>query len=206
VTDFECVGQALTLAGALKDIHALRPDLLLLDIYLPDGSGLELLRTLTGESARSRPDAIVITAARDLALVREAMKMGVVGYLVKPFGFPALAERLMAYRQLCTATDPDSLSQEADQNAVDALFMTTRPVVVPTLPPKGHSASTLARVREAVRNADTALTATGIAAEIGISRSTAQRYLQYLVNLGEVGLNLRYGTAGRPEHQYRPVE
>ncbi|MFK4103912.1 response regulator [Streptomyces sp. NPDC019531] len=100
VKGFEAVGQAATVAEAPAAVRDLHPDLLLLDIFLPDGSGLDVLRRLSGDEGGDRPDAIMITADRDITSVRIAMKLGAVGYLVKPFGAPDLAERLTAYREL----------------------------------------------------------------------------------------------------------
>ncbi|MDJ0347395.1 helix-turn-helix domain-containing protein [Streptomyces sp. H10-C2] len=160
------------------------------------------LRRLT-EDGGSRPDAIMITAARDVASVRTAMTLGVVGYLVKPFGFAALDERLTAYQALRRRLDSLPPEAETDQAEVDALLSATRPTSLPPVPAKGHSAPTLTRVWETVRSARADLSATDIAELTGVSRATAQRYLSYLTREGMVHLELRYGTTGRPEHRYR---
>ena len=89
-----------------------------MDVYLPDGDGLDVVRTLL--ERERHPDVIVITAARDMATVRTAMQLGAVHYLVKPFGFAALSERLTAYRRLLLRID--GLPGEADQTDVDELF------------------------------------------------------------------------------------
>lgn len=205
IPGFEVVSQAASVAAALDAVRTLAPDLLLLDVYLPDGSGLEVLRRLAAESvgAAHRPDAVMITAARDLGSVREAMQLGAVGYLVKPFGFPLLAEKLTAYQQMRQRMDALGPAAETDQADVDALFHAGRPAPVPVLPAKGHSAPTLALVREAVRAARRDISATEVAELTGVSRATAQRYLSYLVREGAARLELRYGVTGRPEHRYR---
>ncbi|MEV4560975.1 response regulator [Kitasatospora sp. NPDC049285] len=205
VEGFETVGQAGSVAAAAEAVRELRPDLLLLDVYLPDGSGLDLLRLLVAEQPRdaARPDALMITAANDVASVRAAMQLGATGYLVKPFGFAALADRLGAYRELrdrVAALDP---AAEAGQAEVDALFSAARPSAVPALPAKGHSAPTLSLVLAAMRGARADLSAAQVAEQTGVSRATAQRYLSYLVREGLARLELRYGTTGRPEHRYR---
>jgi response regulator of citrate/malate metabolism len=200
---FEVVGQASTVETAVLAARELQPDLMLLDIHLPDGSGLDVLHQLTGNAGDAWPDAIVITGARDVATVRSAMKLGVVGYLVKPFGFAAFSERLTAFRELHHRVDSLGPAAETDQAEVDALFNVVRPTPVPQAPApaKGLSAPTLALVREAVREHD--LSAAEVAEATGISRPTAQRYLSYLVRQGLAHLELRYGAAGRPEHRYR---
>jgi response regulator of citrate/malate metabolism len=202
---FKVVGRAGTVAEALAAVGSLEPDLLLLDVYLPDGSGLDVLRQLTGDADGARPDAIMTTAARDVASVRAAMQLGAVGYLVKPFGSAALAERLAAYSELRHRVDALDPQAETDQADVDALFSAARPSALPAMPAKGHSAPTLALVRDAVRSAHRDLSAAEVAEATGVSRATAQRYLSYLVREGLARLELRYGATGRPEHRYRAV-
>ncbi|MGW7823237.1 response regulator [Streptomyces puniciscabiei] len=205
VPGFDVVGEAASVAEALEAVRALRPDLLLLDIFLPDGSGLDVLRRLTGDEGGARPDALMITADRDIESVRTAMKLGAVGYLVKPFGSPDLCERLTAYRELQQRVEVLGPAAETDQADVDALFSAARPPAVPRVPAKGHSAPTLTLVHQALRTARGPVSAAEAAELTGVSRATAQRYLSYLVKEGMVRLELRYGAAGRPEHLYRIV-
>jgi response regulator of citrate/malate metabolism len=206
VPGFAVLGQARSAADTIDSIGELRPDLVLLDIYLPDDNGLNVIRRVLDGAARddpsSPPDFIVISSARDVASVRTAMQLGTVHYLVKPFGFAALRERLTAYRQLrqrLTTLD----DQTADQADVDALYGLLRgPAELPSSLPKGHSAPTLERVRDAVRATRGDVSAAEVAVLVGISRPTAQRYLAYLAKHGVVHLRLRYGVTGRPEHRY----
>lgn len=203
VAGFGVVGEAASVAEALTAVRDLQPDLLLLDIFLPDGSGLDVLRRLSQDQGGTRPDALMITADHDISSVRAAMKLGAIGYLVKPFGSADLAERLNAYRQLRDRVDALSRASTADQADVDALFSAARPPAVPRIPAKGHSAPTLTAIHQALRTAQRALSAAEAAEATGVSRATAQRYLSYLVKEGTVRLELRYGTNGRPEHRYR---
>lgn len=199
---FQVVGQAHCAADAFASVDALRPDLVLMDVYLPDGDGLGVIRKLM--EREEHPDFIVITAARDVSTVRTAMQLGAVHYLVKPFGFTALNERLAFYRDLRLRMA--TLDKEADQSEVDALFGLLRgPATLPEIPAKGHSAPTLELVRNAVRAAAADISATEVAEQVGISRPTAQRYLSYLTQHGVVRLQLRYGATGRPEHRYSSV-
>ncbi len=201
VDGFEVCGHASTLASARSEIQRLAPSLVLLDIYLPDGNGLDLVRE-TLETSGPRPDFLVITAARDMKSVRAAMQLGAVHYLVKPFNYAQLEERLIAYRELSRRLDRigDGAEREAEQHEVDALYSLLRG---PTGLPKGQSQPTMASIRELLESASEDLSAAEIAASIGVSRSTAQRYLAELARQGKVELRLHYGTAGRPEHRYR---
>jgi response regulator of citrate/malate metabolism len=195
VHGFEVAGHASTVAKARAEIDRLAPDLVLLDLYLPDGRGLDLVRERLEHAPR--PDFLVITAARDMASVRSAMQLGTVHYLVKPFRFAQLEERLNAYRSLHARL---SRTVEAEQHDVDALYGLLRG---PAPLPKGQSGPTMARIREHLSAAGGDLSAAEIAERIGISRSTAQRYLAELARQGAVELHLHYGAAGRPEHRYR---
>jgi response regulator of citrate/malate metabolism len=196
VRGFSVIGHASSAASARAEIRRLAPELVLLDLYLPDGHGLDLLReTLARED--QRPGFLVITAARDMASVRAAMQLGAVHYLVKPFTFEALEERLIAYRDLHGRL---SRMQQAEQHEVDALYGLLR---APAPLPKGQSGPTMARIREILQSAGRDVSASEIAELVGISRSTAQRYLAELARQGKIELHLHYGSTGRPEHRYR---
>ena len=197
VPGFTVVGEAHTGKEALAQIARLAPDLVLLDIYLPDLSGLEVIRALRNQG--STVDVIAVTAAKDVETLRAAMQGGVVHYLVKPFLFETFKERLERYAALKGRFDR---LHEASQEDVDHLFSLLRAQGRSGLP-KGISAPTLTLVIEAVREAATELTAVEVADSAGISRGTARRYLEYLALTGAVELSLRYGTTGRPEHRYR---
>ncbi|MBR7832108.1 response regulator [Actinospica durhamensis] len=183
---------------AFEAIDELRPDLVLMDVHLPDGDGVGVVRDLAHSA--ERPDFIIITAAREVRTVRAAMQAGALHYLVKPFGYQTLREKLMAYRDLRTRmTEP---AREADQAEVDALFGLLRGAALPGEAAKGPSAPTLELVRNAVRAARGDVSAAEVAEEVGVSRPTAQRYLSHLARHGVVRLQLKYGATGRPEHRY----
>jgi response regulator of citrate/malate metabolism len=196
VSGFAVAGHASTVATARAEIKRLSPALVLLDLYLPDGHGLDLVREVL-ERQGGRPDFLVITAARDMASVRAAMQLGTVHYLVKPFRFAQLEERLMTYRNLHGRLEQ---IEEAEQHEVDTLYGLLRG---PAPLPKGQSGPTMARIRQLLRSAPEDLSAAEIAEQIGISRSTAQRYLAQLARQGAIELHLHYGATGRPEHRYR---
>ena len=193
---FSVAGHASNLASAQAEIRRLGPALVLLDLYLPDGHGLDLVRETLASKA-PRPDFLVITAARDMASVRAAMQLGTVHYLVKPFSFGHLEERMNAYRDLRGRLERTG---EAEQHDVDALYGLLRG---PAPLPKGQSGPTMASIRQLVQASPDDVSATDIAEAVGISRSTAQRYLAELAKQGKIELHLHYGSTGRPEHRYR---
>jgi response regulator of citrate/malate metabolism len=198
VPGYAVIGKAHTAKQALALAQSARPDLVLMDIYLPDGDGLDVVRSLLDEP--DPPAVIVISAAREITSVRQAMQLGAVHYLVKPFRFAALAERLTAFQRLRQRLD--GLTDEPGQEDVDQLFGMLRAPAL-SRPDKGHSAPTLELVRNAVLRTGHDVSATEVAETVGISRATAQRYLTYLERHGVLKLELRYGTTGRPEHRYR---
>jgi response regulator of citrate/malate metabolism len=201
VPGFEVAGEVHTGRGALEQTQALRPNLLLLDIYLPDMSGLEVLRALR-EPGRPHVDEIAVTAAKDVATLRTAIHGGVIHYLVKPFFFDTLRERLEGYAALHGRLER---LRDPDQHDIDHVFSLLRAQGRHALP-KGISAPTLERLVETVRGSGEELTATDVAGRTGTSRGTARRYLEYLALTGAIELTLRYGTTGRPEHLYRWAE
>jgi response regulator of citrate/malate metabolism len=200
VPGFVVTGRARTAAEAYQQVRDDRPELVLLDLYLPDEHGLALMRRL--RDLEPAPDIMVITAARDVDSVRTALQLGAVHYLVKPFTFDRLSERLIAYRELRTGL---SRIDQASQDDVDQLYALLRSPSMPARLPKGHSLPTMTRILDALRAGPGELTAAEVADEVGISRPTAQRYLVQLVRSGLVALELQYGATGRPAHRYRVV-
>lgn len=193
VRGFAVAGLAHTAAQARSMAADLAPALVLLDVYLPDASGLALLPELDA-------DVIMATAAADPGAVREALRRGALHYLIKPFTAAALGARLTAYARYREALSGDGeLSQAALDGAVRALYA---PLHGQAPPPRGQSPVTARLVGDALRRADAPRSAAEIADEVGVSRATAQRYLAALAQAGRVVVTLRYGATGRPEHQY----
>ncbi|MET7288752.1 response regulator [Streptomyces sp. NPDC005573] len=197
VPGFRVAGEAHSAAGALRLLETLpRLDLVLLDQHLPDGTGLSVVREMRRRGRRT--DVIMVTAARDVATVQAAMRLGALQYLVKPFAFAGLRAKLEAYAVLRRALDGGG---EAEQAEVDRIFGALSARSRPE-PPRGHSPTTAELVRQALMSADRPLSARETAERTGVSRQTAQRCLKLLERTGRARLTLRYGDAGRPEHLY----
>ncbi|MEU0334619.1 response regulator [Streptomyces sp. NPDC006193] len=197
VPGFRVAGEAHNAAEALRQVETLpRLDLVLLDHYLPDDTGLAVVREMRRRGHTA--DVIMVTAARDVSTVQAAMRHGALQYLVKPFAFAGLRAKLQAYAELRRTLDGGG---EAEQAEVDRIFGALSAAAEPGLP-KGHSATTTELVRRALRNAEVPLSAHEVAERTGVSRQTAQRYLKLLERTGQARLTLRYGEAGRPEHRY----
>jgi response regulator of citrate/malate metabolism len=199
-------------------------DAVLLDMNLPDGHGLDVLRQM--RSAGFTGGVLALTASTELRTIRRAVALGVVQYLVKPFGYPQFAERMRAFREL--AAEFAGAGTAPGQDAVDRALPRPRPAGPPELP-KGLTEQTLDAVVGLLRDAATgartgedpdagpgagqeagtsspaapALSAGEVGAAVGTSRVTARRYLEHLYRVWMVERAPRYGTPGRPENEYR---
>ncbi|KQW43888.1 two-component system response regulator [Nocardioides sp. Root1257] len=197
VPGYRVVGVSGTGRAALEDVERLAPDLLLLDVHLPDMSGIEVLRRLRAEG--NAVGVIVITAAREADTVRAAVAGGAAHYLVKPFVFEDLAARLAAFGQAQAALAGSDVPDQADIDAVFAPVGRAREEL-----PKGLSQETADAVLAALRAGDE-VGAAACAETVGISRVSARRYLEHFVATGAATVRLQYGGAGRPERRYRPT-
>ncbi|WP_405662073.1 response regulator [Streptomyces sp. RK9] len=196
VPGFRVAGRAHSATEALRLVEELPVDLVLLDHYLPDETGLAVVRSLRERGHQT--DVIMVTAARDIATVQAAMRHGALQYLVKPFSYAGLRAKLDAYATLRRTLDGGG---EAEQAEVDRIFGALSATPAPELP-KGHSPTTAELVRRALMAAEGPISAQDLAESTGLSRQTAQRYLKLLERTGRVRLSLKYGDTGRPEHRY----
>jgi response regulator of citrate/malate metabolism len=210
VPGFEVVGEARSGQDALEAVRTHEPDLVLLDIYLPDMTGLDVLRTLRADG--NPVDVLVISAARDLETVQEAFRGGAVQYLIKPFTADVMRERLTEFqkRHRSVHAAASQADGEVGQREVDALFRgarASRPTDADL--PKGLTVQTLQLVGRALRDAaadePSTLSAAECAEVVGLARVSVRRYLEHLVETGHAEVTLRYGQAGRPERRYRWV-
>lgn len=196
---FRVVGVASTGQAALDDIARLRPDLVLLDVHLPDMTGIDVIRRL--RAGGDDVGVLVVTAAREADTVRAAASGGAVHYLVKPFDYEDLRVRLESFR---TAHLALSGSTAPGQQDIDAVFGATVPATTAASLPKGLSPETADSVEVALRAAGE-LSAAECADVVGISRVSARRYLEHFVARGSASVRLQYGGGGRPERRYRPT-
>ena len=177
-------------------------DLILLDVYLPDVEGLDLLWQL--RNTHKDLDIVMVTAACEADVIEETLRGGVVDYLIKPTDAErvrAMISRYLAKRALLRdgrAVRQDELDRTLRGSVVDAARRTR------TLP-KGIDELTLGAIAEALQSRRTPATASDLGAAIGASRSTARRYLEFMVADGRAIAELTYGDVGRPQRLYRSV-
>ncbi|MEV0612671.1 response regulator [Nonomuraea sp. NPDC050404] len=194
---FEVAGVVRSGADALRFLRKRPVDLILLDLYLPDMHGLEVCRAVRAGGLMC--DVIAVTSARDLAMVRSAVNLGISQYLLKPFTYATLAEKLLRYARF-----KEESGLAVGQGDVDRVLGTLR---APSELPKGMARDTLDTVAAHLRGHPRGVGAQAVADAMGVSRVTARRYLEYLVELGVADRIPQYGAVGRPELLYRiPME
>ncbi|MEV4386224.1 response regulator [Micromonospora sp. NPDC049580] len=198
IDGFQVVGTASTGEEAVTAVHELRPDLVLLDLYLPDMFGLDVVTRL--RAARHDCDVLVISAAREAEAVRRAVRYGAVNYLLKPFGFDELRTRLEQY---AARRNSPRVTLVTDQSDVDRVLSRSGSHIASSALPRGLSAETAELVKRALQEHADTFSAAECASAVGISRVSARRYLEHFADIGRAHVGLRYGSAGRPERRYR---
>lgn len=199
VRGFEVVGSAGSGAEARRLLDSRTVELVLLDVHLPDTSGLEVLRRM--RAVGHTTDVIMVTRARDLAVVQASISFGATQYLVKPFTFSAVRTKLEGFLEYRSRLGAGPMVAQED---VDGLFHTLHAPAPAGGLPKGVSRESLEAVTRRLATAGaTGLTAAEVAEGLGASRVTARRYLEYLAEAGLVGRHSRYGSTGRPQVEYR---
>ncbi|EHJ94473.1 response regulator [Vreelandella boliviensis] len=196
-------------AKAIMAEQAASIQLILLDAYLPDVEGLELLWAIRRDYVHV--DIVMVTAAREVETISEALRGGVFDYLIKPIEATRMTQMLTRFRR-----EREALANRAEMNQdeLDSVLARMQPgessraknAAQSQALPKGIDRLTLRRVIDALADAPDSLTAMQMARTMGASRSTARRYLEFLVAEQAVSAELGYGDVGRPERRYRLLE
>jgi two-component system CitB family response regulator len=200
IQGFDVVSIANTMAELQEYIVLMSPDLLLLDVYFPDGNGIEFLGWMRNHAIST--DVILITAAKEMASLEKSLRYGVFDYLIKPimfYRFSASLEKYRSYKENIVT------QEELSQSKVDEFFnktvQTGKPLHVGL--PKGVDGITLEKILSALYQHEAYFSASEIAERLGINRTTSRRYLEYLVSSSKVEVDSLYGSVGRPERKYR---
>ncbi|MFC3040752.1 response regulator [Virgibacillus xinjiangensis] len=198
----EVVGKAMTGEQTLALIEEKRPELLLLDIYLPDYLGTELIQE--ARKIHHDMDVIIITAAHEKELLEKSLRQGITNYLIKPVSMERFRTVIDDYQK---QRDLLEGKEHIDQETVDQLLSSSVPMKQQEEEslPKGIDKVTLGKVRDIIDQEGRSWSADEMGKQIGSSRPTARRYLEYLVQEGEAKVEQEYGVIGRPERRYIPV-
>ncbi|WP_431221825.1 two-component response regulator DpiA [Serratia sp. L9] len=187
-----------TLAQARMMTERFKPDLILLDNFLPDGQGIELLRELTLQGFGG--GIVFITAASDMETVAEALRYGVFDYLIKPLAYDRLAQTLLRFSQRREALKDKA---RVNQRRIDEMFNTYARGGDQTALPTGIDELTLMKILALFEDVEIRHTAESVAKEIGLSRTTARRYLEFFAANDRLIAEIIYGKVGRPQRTYR---
>lgn len=207
IRGFRVVGTARSGQDGLHLIKSLRPRLVILDIYLPDIDGVQVLKDI--RSSGIPTDFIMITAAHDVKTVQDLLRFGAVDYIIKPFKFERLKLALEKYRK-----DIEKLADNGaiDQEELDRIMSLNTPVMeqktnsgIEENLPKGLRTLTLNQVLKFLSEEGKSFSAEEVAEGVGLARVTARRYLDYLEKIGKVELESRYGSVGRPTNKYKAL-
>lgn len=197
VGGFRILGTASHAAEGLELVCRLRPQLLLLDVFLPDQKGIEVLQEI--RRLELPTDVLMVTAARDVETIQLGFRYGVVDYIIKPFRFERIKTSLESYREMYYRLQEKEALNQAD---IDDMGL-GKVKVVKTELPKGLTENTLKQVLLLLVKERKSYSAEEVASELGLSRVTARRYLEYLERTGKAELELQYGSVGRPVNRYR---
>lgn len=201
VEGYSVVGIANSIEDACDMIDILKPDLVLLDLYFPDGSGIEFLHEMRKKGCES--DFILITAAREAVSLRDAMRGGAFDYIVKPVIFERFKKSLRRYADFRNELMSGKSFEQGDIDHILELQTEPHEENINDMP-KGIDPITLKKIKSVIdENKNTGLSAEEVGAKIGASRNTARRYLEYLVASGCLTADMEYGTIGRPEKRYK---
>lgn len=207
---FEVIGIAQNTTEAKDLLDSFKPELIFLDVSLVESNGLDVLKYVRQDLNAFDISIVMLTAAKDSEVIQEAMSYGAFDYILKPLAFSRLKltlARFLQYRQRLSAQQP------FEQDDLDELFhnkgkLASQPksaVIINELTPlpKGIDSLTLDKIRKVLSdNAGSAYTAESMSGCIGTSRTTARRYLEYLLSCNEIVADIEYGTVGRPERHY----
>lgn len=200
---FHVVGKSAKGKDGIDMVLEVNPDVLILDVFLPDTSGIQVLEQI--RLMHSTTDVILVTAASDKESVQQAFRLGAIDYIIKPFRFERLQEALLTYQNMRECTDRlEVLTQEE----IDSWSTVQKKILRPTSTgsvrdlPKGLNHTTLRQILLYLMKENRPLSAEEVAEGIGIARVTARRYLDYLEKNEQVELVVQYGTIGRPLNKY----
>lgn len=204
VDGFQVIDTAKNGVEGFKKIVELSPDLVLMDIFMPEQDGLQTLHKIRSESIPV--DVITITAANDMQTIQKILYLGVYDYIMKPFTFERMQQTLLNYYKFKMQT---VAAQDITQKELDELlhpYRETKETVSSNSSlvdlPKGFNRSTLDKVLSFIKEAKEGASADEVAAGIGVARVTARRYLEFLEKQNLIKVDVHYGGVGRPINQY----
>lgn len=190
---FCVVGKCKDGSSALDFLEGHSVDLIILDVFMSHTDGFETLRQI--RKRKVPVDAIMVTAANEREALEEALHLGVVDYLVKPFTYDRFQ---MALEKFIAQNNALSGLGTLNQKSIDFIIDNSRKAS-DDLYPKGIQEKTLRLIMEHLKErGDEWLTGDDIAEKVGLTGVTVRRYMNYLAQSGKVIGEMNYETGGRP--------
>lgn len=185
--------------AAFRYLQSNPVDLAIVDVYMPVCGGLDLLRRIRGAGIQTA--VIMITAATEMAVVEEALRLGIEDYIIKPFAYDRLGNAVGKY---LSKADLVKSSANADQQMVDLLLSKVPAAHAAPELPKGLNAKTLASIQNILSSdRQGSHTCESLSAASGLSKVTVRHYLNYLIESGTLSSSIDYETGGRPRVLYK---
>lgn len=203
IDDFHLVKAVSNLSDAKQFISQEIIDLILLDIYLPNENGIDLLKWLRNEEIKT--DVILITADNTSKRILESFRYGAVDYLIKPFTLERFIETMNDFKKRYNGLNNLEI---IGQNELDKCICKS---VAPEKEveaseddfEKGINKYTYKIIWDEVeKSTEKYLTAKKLSEKTGVARVTVRKYLEYMEKEGKLKKILKYGKVGRPQHKY----
>ncbi|WP_274309590.1 response regulator [Solibacillus daqui] len=206
VEGFKVMDMASDGKKGIDKIKALKPDLVVMDIFMPEQDGIETLHQIRSENLNV--DCLTVTAANDVQTIQQILHLGVFDYIMKPFTFERMEQALIQYRKF---KEKMSSASDVSQAELDEMIgqawqpINEEPeqlVKVSQHLPKGFNRATMDKVLIYLKECETGASADDVASGIGVARVTARRYLDYMEKNKMIRVDIQYGSVGRPVNQY----
>ncbi|QTN00642.1 response regulator [Sediminibacillus dalangtanensis] len=197
VPGMKLVGKAVNAKETLQLLSEYAVDLILLDVYMPDQLGTDLLHRI--RESYPMIDIMMITAATDKAYLEKSLSYGVQDYLIKPVTMEQFQQSMQKYKK---KKEIIQSTKEVDEELLQEVFGSKNEQKSTATLPTGIDYRTLEKVKEILSIEQNGITSEQAAEKIGASRTTARRYLEYLVGKNEAVVEQMYGIVGRPERRY----
>ncbi|MER2106476.1 MAG: response regulator [Solibacillus sp.] len=205
VAGFQVIDMANNGVTGIEKVKQMRPDLIIMDIFMPEQDGIETLRQIRQQ--KLNVDCISVTAANDVQTIQEILHLGVFDYIMKPFTFERMEHTLKKYltfkanMQMKEAVTQEELDAMIGQKRQEKKMLEEQSTLAQELP-KGFNKATLDKVLQYLKRERKYASADDVAAGIGVARVTARRYLDYMEKNKLIKVDVQYGSVGRPINQY----
>lgn len=200
IPGFEIIARASGSGEASRILAEAKIDMMILDIFMPGTNGVDFLADLRNRG--SLVDVIFLTAANDTEMINRALKLGLVDYLIKPFSYERFKTALVNYQKVQELMHQRKATQEQLDSTLKSLDRFDSARIH-----KGMHPKTLESIRQHINSLPDSIVITqnDIARQLGLSRVTVRRYLEYMTAANEVAMEIEYGAVGRPSYTYRKM-